>query len=89
MLVLQVAPERARSCYQRATLANKGSKRLDLLRREIVSSTGFQLCVTNYQALLAKYDFNIYFRLVDFTDKLSTEVRAQFQSPVAEGKLVA
>lgn len=58
-------------------------------RKEVFSSAGLQFHVTNYQALFVKQDFNFCSRLVDFADKLSTEVRAQFQRPLDEGKLVA
>lgn len=88
-LVVEVATEWALSHYQRATLSDKGLKKLDFRGRKMIS-IGLPFCVTNYQPLSAKYDFNGYSRLADFIDKLPMEDRAQFQSLFIERrKLVA
>lgn len=80
---------RASLQHPKAILADKGLKRLDLSRRDVFSIMNLQFLIANYQALLAKSYFNNYSRLADFKDKLLLEDRAQLQSFIEEGRLVA
>lgn len=69
-----------KSQYLIMTPSDKGSRRLDFLGRKVFS-VGLQFCIANYQALLAKYDFNNYSRLAAFQDKLFSQDREPSSSP--------
>lgn len=54
----------------------------------VYSSAGLQFCIANYQAVIAKYDFNNYSRLSEFQDKFPPKYNKQFQALIDEGRLV-
>lgn len=62
---------------------------MDLLGRKVYSLARLLFRITNYQVVLAKYDFNNYTRLAEFQDKLPAAQRQQFQALVDKGCLVA
>lgn len=71
------------------TLKNKGAKKLDLSEREIYSTTSFQLRISNQQAWLWTYDYNIWDSIAKFKDSLPQDTRQEFASIMEESKMVA
>lgn len=53
-----------------ATPKNKDAKRLNLFGRKVYSTASLQLRICNEQALLGKYDFNIWESMAKFNDSL-------------------
>lgn len=88
-LVVEAATEQSRQQHPHSTLTDKEYKCLNLLGHKVFTSASLQFCISNYQALLAKYDFLNYGRLEDFIEKLRWQDRGRFQSILEEGKLVA
>lgn len=81
-LVMQAAKERARQ-YPPCWLEWNGDvKRLDLLGSKVFSLASLQFHISNYLALLAKYDFLNYGQ---FADKLPQQDHARFQAILEEG----
>lgn len=56
---------------------------------QIYFSAGLQFHIASYQAILAKYDFFSYSKLMDFQAFLPPERQQDFQRQLDEGKLVA
>lgn len=62
---------------------------LTFLGGKVFSSTTLRFKIANYHALLAKYHFTNYSKVVELNDKFPEEDRAQFQALLDECKLVA
>lgn len=56
--------------------------------KKVFSSAGLQFRISNYLALMAKYDFIKYGRLTDFADILYQQDHSQVQTILEEGKLL-
>ncbi|XP_065265986.1 complement factor H-like [Emys orbicularis] len=80
--------ERARQQYALSILADKEGKRLDLLDCKVFSLASLQFWISNYQALLVKYDFFNYSKLEDFAEKCPQQDWSCFQAILKESKLV-
>lgn len=59
-------------------------KCLDLWGRKVYSAA-LQFCIANYQALLAKYYFHNYAKLVAFLDDLPQGKQQHFHALLEEG----
>ncbi|EMP38458.1 hypothetical protein UY3_04330 [Chelonia mydas] len=70
------------------TPKNKDSRRLDSFGRKVYSSASFQLRVANHQALLSRYDFNLWESLPKFEALLLEQERKDFKALVEEGAAV-
>ncbi|KAH1185326.1 hypothetical protein KIL84_018075 [Mauremys mutica] len=64
-------------------------KCLDLFGRKAYSSATLQFHVANYQALLAKYNYQNYTKLSSFIEELLNSHKYQFKTIVNEEQLVA
>ncbi|EMP39645.1 hypothetical protein UY3_03109 [Chelonia mydas] len=71
------------------TSKNKDSRRLDSFGRKIYLSSSFQLWVANHQALLGRYEFNLWGSLRKFEDSLQKHERKEFKVLVEEGSAAA
>lgn len=80
---------RERHGHQASNPKNKEAKKLDLFERNLYSSRGLRLHITNQQALLGQYDFTLRDRVSVFKDKLTDDVKQAFRSLSEEGELVA
>lgn len=87
-LVVQVVTEKSRQQHPVPIPEDIEAKCLGLLSRKVFTSTSIQFRVSNYQALLAKYDLVNYSKFSKFKDKLPSEDRTQFQAFLAKGMLV-
>lgn len=68
---------------------NKDAQRLDLFGRNVYSTASLQLHISNQQALLGRYNFNIWDSMAKFKDSLPQESRQEFTAVPKEGKTVA
>ncbi|EMP34192.1 hypothetical protein UY3_08655 [Chelonia mydas] len=86
--MVHTAPEHARQQPLKSTALDRAAKKLDLLGRKVYLSVELQFHITNYQALLVKYDFHIYSNLAEFQAFLLSDKQQDFQVLLDEGKLV-
>ncbi|XP_029768569.1 uncharacterized protein LOC115271282 [Terrapene carolina triunguis] len=84
-LVVKVVNHKECQGQPAPTLKNKDSRRLDLFGRKLYSSSSFQLRVANHQALLGRYDFNLWGSMPKFTDSLQEHDRKEYKALVEEG----
>lgn len=59
-LVILVANKRDRQGPLSTACKQKDAKKLDLLGRKVYLTDGLQLCISNQQALLRRYDYNLW-----------------------------
>ncbi|EMP30675.1 hypothetical protein UY3_12192 [Chelonia mydas] len=88
-LVVESVNHREWQCQPAPTPKNKDSWRLDSFRRKVYSSSSFQLRVANHQALLGRYEFNLWGSLPKFEDSLQEHDRKEFKVLVEEGAAAA
>lgn len=67
-MVVQAATKHSRLYHPKATPSDKEDKRLDPVGMKLLFR------IMNYQTSMLKYDFLIYNRLVEFSDKLPQKV---------------
>lgn len=53
------------------------------------STGGLQLCITNQQAILSRYNFNSWETMSKFRELLPADSRVEFRAVMEEGKMVA
>lgn len=58
----------------------KDTKKLDLFGQKAYSMGGLQLRIVNQQALLGRYNFNMWEAMQKFKDMLHQEARQEFSS---------
>lgn len=87
--MVSAANERDRQRQPGPTPKNKDSKRLDLFGRKVYSSASLQLRVANHQALLGRYDFNVWQSVAKFADSLPEDSKQEFLFILDEGRNVA
>ncbi|KAM7163698.1 uncharacterized protein RBU57_007879 isoform 2-T2 [Macrochelys suwanniensis] len=83
-LVVESVNHRERQGQPGPTPKNKDSKRLDSFGRKLYSSSSFQLRVANHQALLSRYNFNLWGSLQKFEPFLPERERKEFKALVEE-----
>ncbi|KAM7180660.1 uncharacterized protein RBU57_016989 [Macrochelys suwanniensis] len=88
-LVVESVNHRERQGQSCPTPKNKDSERMDSFGRKFYSSSSFQLQVANHQALLSRYDFNLWGSLPKFELSLPERERKQFKALVEEGAAAA
>lgn len=79
----------SRQNHSRATPYDRDWKRLYLFGKKVYSSATLQLRITNYQALIVKYDYTNYNKLNNFIDKLLETFQDSFKAIIQEGQFVA
>ncbi|EMP27115.1 hypothetical protein UY3_15800, partial [Chelonia mydas] len=84
-LVVLAANKKDKQGHSNSTPKNKEAKRLNLFRRKIYSTASLQFQVTNHQALLGQYNFNLWDSLHKFKDSMLQEVAQDFGALVEEG----
>ncbi|XP_065410464.1 uncharacterized protein LOC135973045 [Chrysemys picta bellii] len=82
-LVVEAVNHKKRQGQSIPTPKNKDSRRLDLFGRKLYSSSSFHLRVAYHQALLGRYDFNLWDS--KFTDSLQERDRKEHKALVEEG----
>ncbi|KAM7151676.1 uncharacterized protein RBU57_012234 [Macrochelys suwanniensis] len=88
-LVVESVNHRERQGQLGPTPKNKDSKRLDSFGRTFYSSSSFQLRVANHQALLSRYDFNLWGSLQKFEPSLPEPDHKEFKALAEEGAATA
>lgn len=73
LLVVDTATEWAGQHCSTFIPSDRAAKCLDLLRYKLYSSVTLQFRILNYQALLARYDFNNYAKLGEFLEDISQD----------------
>uniref|UniRef100_A0A8C3FYG3 Uncharacterized protein n=1 Tax=Chrysemys picta bellii TaxID=8478 RepID=A0A8C3FYG3_CHRPI len=85
-LIVESVNHREHQGQHAPTPKNKDTRRLDSFGRKFYLSTSFQLRVANHQALLSRYDFNLW----EFLPKFEPDWdRKDFKALVEEGSAVA
>lgn len=87
--VVSVVNERDRQGHPSRTPKNKKAKRLDWFGRKVYLTTSIQFRVSNHQALLGRYNFNLWDSLYKFTEALPQDRAQGFTTLVSEGTAVA
>ncbi|XP_034638878.1 uncharacterized protein LOC117883577 [Trachemys scripta elegans] len=84
-LVVESVNYRERHRQPAPTPKDKDACRLDSFGRKVYSSASFQLRVANHQALLSRYDFNLWGPLPKFEPSVHEQARKEFRALVEEG----
>ncbi|EMP37873.1 hypothetical protein UY3_04938, partial [Chelonia mydas] len=74
-LAVEAANQKNKHQFPRSIPTVKDSKRLDLLDRKVYASSTLQFRISNYSAILAKYDHKNYEKLMHFIDDIPERER--------------
>ncbi|EMP28077.1 hypothetical protein UY3_14846 [Chelonia mydas] len=73
----------------KSTPYDRDWKHLKLFGRKTYSSASLQFRIANYQALMAKYDYQSYSKLNSFIERFPDLLKEQFKAMVNKGLLMA
>ncbi|XP_067416881.1 serine/arginine repetitive matrix protein 1-like isoform X1 [Emydura macquarii macquarii] len=88
-LVVDAANQWDRQGHPGSTPRNKDNKKLDLFGRKVYSTAALQFRIANHQALLGRYNFNLWDCLRRFAEALPQDQAADFAIVLDEGISVA
>ncbi|XP_067420874.1 dynein axonemal heavy chain 14 [Emydura macquarii macquarii] len=92
-LVVEAVNQRERQGGQANTPKNKDAKKLDLFGRKAYTTASLQLRIANHQALLGRYNLNLWSSLQRLAEvlpqSLSQDKTADFMAVIEEGTAVA
>ncbi|EMP33099.1 hypothetical protein UY3_09759, partial [Chelonia mydas] len=88
-LVVEAVNPRERQGQPRAIPKNKDSRRLDLFGEKIYSLSSLQLRVANHQAVLSRYDFNMWQTAAKFKNALPEGSRKEYRAILNKGTAAA
>ncbi|EMP35675.1 hypothetical protein UY3_07161 [Chelonia mydas] len=87
-LVVSIIKERDRQVQASGTPKNKDARRLDLFGRKVYSVASLQVWVSNHQALLGRFNFNLWDSISKFKEGLPQDQAQEFATFMDAGKEV-